>query len=71
MSVYLNSLLYYFGNYYCYDFQEGYIMCFRPPNVQKPIKCPECGKFNPATNKVCNECKAELKPTQEPEQPSN
>lgn len=46
-------------------------MCFRPPNVQKPIKCPECGKFNPATNKVCNECKAELKPTQEPEQPSN
>lgn len=35
-------------------------MCFRPPTVQKPIKCPSCGKFNPATNKVCINCKADL-----------
>lgn len=41
-------------------------MCFRPPNVQKPIKCPNCGKFNPATNKVCIECKAELTAAVEP-----
>ena len=35
-------------------------MCFRPPSVQKPVKCPSCGKFNPATNKVCIQCKADL-----------
>lgn len=36
-------------------------MCFRPPNAQKPIKCPACGTFNPPINKVCKKCGAELK----------
>lgn len=35
-------------------------MCFRPPSVQKPIKCPNCNKFNPAINKVCIHCKTDL-----------
>jgi predicted RNA-binding Zn-ribbon protein involved in translation (DUF1610 family) len=38
------------------------MMCFRPPYVGKPIKCPNCGKMNPATNKNCVQCNTELKP---------
>ena len=35
-------------------------MCFRPPTVRKPKKCPKCGILNPATIKTCNKCGAEL-----------
>jgi ribosomal protein L37E len=31
-------------------------MCFRPPNAQKPIKCPRCGALNPANVKKCRKC---------------
>ncbi len=35
-------------------------MCFRPPRVNKSVKCPECGAINPATAKNCIKCKASL-----------
>lgn len=35
-------------------------MCFRPPSVNKPIKCPACGAINPAIAKTCLKCKADL-----------
>lgn len=35
-------------------------MCFRPPTVSKPKKCPNCGMPNPAIAKVCFKCKTEL-----------
>lgn len=35
-------------------------MCFRPPQVGKPIKCPECGAMNPFNQAKCKKCKAEL-----------
>lgn len=35
-------------------------MCFRPPVVNKAVKCPECGATNPATAKNCIKCKASL-----------
>lgn len=35
-------------------------MCFRPPNVKKPIKCPACSTLNPGENKNCKKCGAEL-----------
>lgn len=31
-------------------------MCFRPPTANKPVKCPECGSFNPPTLKKCRKC---------------
>ncbi|WP_214658768.1 zinc-ribbon domain-containing protein [Candidatus Formimonas warabiya] len=40
-------------------------MCFRPPNVKKPIKCPKCGALNPGTNKECSKCNADLTKEQE------
>lgn len=35
-------------------------MCFRPPTVKKPIKCPACNTINPGENKVCKKCGADL-----------
>lgn len=35
-------------------------MCFRPPSVTKPTKCPSCGIFNLPPNKTCKKCGAEL-----------
>ena len=35
-------------------------MCFRPPSVGKPQKCPECGALNPGAAKTCVKCKAAL-----------
>ena len=35
-------------------------MCFRPPQVNKPIKCPECSAYNRPGSKLCNKCGAEL-----------
>lgn len=35
-------------------------MCFRPVQVQTPIKCPECGAMNPFNRDTCKKCKAEL-----------
>jgi len=43
----------------------GSQMCFRPPNVKKPIKCPKCGALNPGTNKECSKCNADLTKEQE------
>jgi len=31
-------------------------MCFRPPGVNKPQKCPHCGAFNKPTATVCAKC---------------
>ncbi len=31
-------------------------MCFRPPTANKPVKCPACGSFNPASLKACKRC---------------
>lgn len=35
-------------------------MCFRPPQAQKPTKCPQCGAMNPPTKKNCGKCQADL-----------
>jgi ribosomal protein L40E len=35
-------------------------MCFRPPSVGKPKKCPECGSYNPAILKQCRKCGGDL-----------
>lgn len=35
-------------------------MCFRPPTVSKPIKCPNCETLNPPKYKVCKKCKQPL-----------
>ena len=35
-------------------------MCFRPPSVGKPIKCPSCGALNPNIAKNCVKCKTDL-----------
>ena len=35
-------------------------MCFRPVQVQTPIKCPECGAMNPFNLDICKKCKAPL-----------
>jgi ribosomal protein L40E len=35
-------------------------MCFRPPTVGKPKKCPECGSVNPAIVKQCRKCGVDL-----------
>lgn len=35
-------------------------MCFRPVQVQTPIKCPECGAMNPFNRDTCKKCKVEL-----------
>lgn len=35
-------------------------MCFRPPQVQKPIKCPECGALNPPIKQTCMKCQADF-----------
>ena len=35
-------------------------MCFRPPTVQRPVKCPGCGVMNPPTSKKCRRCEADL-----------
>ena len=39
-------------------------MCFRPPKLSKPKKCPNCGMLNPVIAKVCIKCKTELPKTQ-------
>ncbi|WP_373657689.1 zinc-ribbon domain-containing protein [Sporomusa acidovorans] len=31
-------------------------MCFRPPEIKAPVKCPECGARNLGTNKTCKKC---------------
>ncbi|TWH59485.1 double zinc ribbon protein [Desulfitobacterium sp. LBE] len=31
-------------------------MCFRPPEVAAPKKCPECGARNPGVFKTCKKC---------------
>lgn len=36
-------------------------MCFRPPTVNKPIKCPCCGTLNPSNLKLCKKCQEALK----------
>lgn len=35
-------------------------MCFRPPQVNKPQKCPECNAYNQPNAKICKKCGAEL-----------
>ena len=35
-------------------------MCFRPVQVQTPIKCPECGAMNPFNQDICKKCKTPL-----------
>lgn len=35
-------------------------MCFRPPSVSKPKKCPSCGTVNPGNLKECRNCKHPL-----------
>lgn len=35
-------------------------MCFRPPEMKKPIICPACGIRNPGINKKCKKCAADL-----------
>lgn len=35
-------------------------MCFRPPTVNKPIKCPSCETLNPANLKLCKKCQGPL-----------
>jgi len=39
-------------------------MCFRPPSIVKPAKCPDCGTVNPPTKKICSKCQADLTITQ-------
>ncbi len=31
-------------------------MCFRPPGLNKPVKCPHCGMFNKPDATVCKRC---------------
>ena len=40
-------------------------MCFRPPSVSKPKRCPDCNSLNPGTLTVCRKCGAAL-PEPEP-----
>lgn len=35
-------------------------MCFRPPDMSKPVKCPKCSALNKAMDKTCKECGAKL-----------
>lgn len=35
-------------------------MCFRPPQVGKPKRCPSCGAMNQYNLTHCKRCKAEL-----------
>jgi predicted RNA-binding Zn-ribbon protein involved in translation (DUF1610 family) len=35
-------------------------MCFRPPQVQKPKRCPNCNAMQPGIAKVCKKCGTEL-----------
>lgn len=35
-------------------------MCFRPAQVEKPIKCPNCGCMNQFTQMKCKKCKEPL-----------
>lgn len=41
-------------------------MCFRPPEVKKPKKCPVCGALSPFTVNACRKCGTPL-PDPEPE----
>ncbi|SDD54829.1 hypothetical protein SPACI_051900 [Sporomusa acidovorans DSM 3132] len=36
-------------------------MCFRPPKVEKPIKCEACGTVNLPKSVKCKKCGTELK----------
>lgn len=38
-------------------------MCFRPPEMKPPKKCPECGARNPGMKTTCKKCGAPLPPT--------
>lgn len=35
-------------------------MCFRPAQVEKPIKCPNCGALNPFNRMTCKKCNSPL-----------
>lgn len=41
-------------------------MCFRPPEMKAPKKCPACGARNPGMNKVCKKCGEPLPETMIP-----